>query len=172
MESVKPDYASALQRKTRQSSAAGLSRTLSPVRFQEENRRIAPIFSDFRGMQPGFSATQTAWRRAQSHANFSPQDFPANRENYREFASSKAISALILAASSSYSWVYRDLLANRNRERTGNYQGESGIMCGEQGIAEIKKAGVGTRAGFVARSNLAAGHGSILQMLDRKAVVP
>jgi hypothetical protein len=67
--------------------------------------------------------------------------------------------------------VYRDLLANRNRERTGNYQGESGIVCGEQGIAEIKKAGVGTRAVFVARPNSVAGGGSVFQMLDRKAVV-
>jgi hypothetical protein len=38
----------------------------------------------FRGMQPGFSATQTEWRRTQSGANPSPQEFPANREIYRE----------------------------------------------------------------------------------------
>jgi len=35
--------------------------------------------------QPGFSATQTVWRRMQSAANPSPLEFPANREKYREF---------------------------------------------------------------------------------------
>jgi hypothetical protein len=38
-----------------------------------------------RGVQPGFSATQTEWRREQSDANPSPREFPANREKYREF---------------------------------------------------------------------------------------
>jgi hypothetical protein len=39
-----------------------------------------------RGVQPGFSATQTVWRSAQSGASPSPPEFPANREKYREFA--------------------------------------------------------------------------------------
>jgi hypothetical protein len=32
------------------------------------------------------SAVQTCWRSAQSGADFSPREFPANRENNREFA--------------------------------------------------------------------------------------
>src|ERR1700686_391964 len=37
----------------------------------------------FGGMQPGVSASQTAWRRALSRANHSPPKFPAHREKYR-----------------------------------------------------------------------------------------
>jgi hypothetical protein len=36
--------------------------------------------------EPTFSVSQTVWRSAQSGANFSPREFPANREKYREFA--------------------------------------------------------------------------------------
>ena len=47
-----------------------------------ELRRFRAIF---RGRQPSFSAPQTEWRRMQSGANLSPREFPAIRENYREF---------------------------------------------------------------------------------------
>jgi hypothetical protein len=42
-----------------------------------ELRRFPAIF---RGIQPSFSACQTAWRRRQSGANLSLPKFPANRE--------------------------------------------------------------------------------------------
>jgi hypothetical protein len=47
-----------------------------------ELRRFRGVF---RGMQPGFSAAQTEWRRTQSAANLSPREFPGNREKNREF---------------------------------------------------------------------------------------
>jgi hypothetical protein len=61
---AKPDCVCALQRKRLQNFPAGLGMTFSPVRFEaktcEKLRRFPAIFN---GIQRGFSATQTVWRR-------------------------------------------------------------------------------------------------------------
>src|ERR1700694_2922165 len=54
MESLKPDCACALQRKTLRSLAAGYGVTLSPVRFDGETCTIAAISSDFQRNTAGF----------------------------------------------------------------------------------------------------------------------
>jgi len=46
MESLKPDRACALQRKTPENLPAGFDGTPSPVRFEGKTCRIAAIFSD------------------------------------------------------------------------------------------------------------------------------
>ena len=46
MESLKPDCACAVQRKTPENLAAGFDETLSPVRFEGKTYGIAAIFSD------------------------------------------------------------------------------------------------------------------------------
>jgi hypothetical protein len=46
MESMKPDRAYAVQRKTPENLAAGFDATLSPVRFEGKTYGIAAIFSD------------------------------------------------------------------------------------------------------------------------------
>jgi hypothetical protein len=55
----------------------------SGFRAKDTELRRFPAFPS--AMQLNFSASQTAWRSAQSHANPSPLKFPANREKYREF---------------------------------------------------------------------------------------
>jgi hypothetical protein len=74
-DSLKPDWACALQRKTAENVPAAFDGTLSPVRFKGKTCRIAAIFNDFCGKQPYFSATQTVWR---SEVNSNPRyQFPA-----------------------------------------------------------------------------------------------
>jgi len=63
MESLKADCSCALQRKRPRSLAFACGGTFSPVRFGGQSCGIAAISSIFRGMQPIFSATQTAWGR-------------------------------------------------------------------------------------------------------------
>ena len=46
MESMKPDYACAVQRKTPENLAAGFDATLSSVRFEGKTCEIAAVFSD------------------------------------------------------------------------------------------------------------------------------
>jgi hypothetical protein len=46
MESLKPDCACALQRKTPENLPAGFDGTLSPVRFEGKTSGIAALFSD------------------------------------------------------------------------------------------------------------------------------
>jgi hypothetical protein len=63
MESLKPDCACALQRKSPQNLPAGFGGTLSPVRFEGKTCGIAAIPAILSVMQPDFSAAQTVWRR-------------------------------------------------------------------------------------------------------------
>ncbi len=52
----------------------------------EQISRKTGSFAYFRSKgRRNFSAVQAAWRSAQSRANYSPPEFPANRENNREF---------------------------------------------------------------------------------------
>jgi hypothetical protein len=73
----------------------------------------------FRGAQPGFSATQTVWRSAQSGANPSPQEFPANREKYREFADFGPSKPRFLSLNCSFCGATSLYGVIRNREFTG-----------------------------------------------------
>ena|SRR5208283_1317889 len=73
--------------KRRDSTSFQLISPFSAVRFADEILRNTGMFRVFRGKsRRDFSAAKTCWRSAQSGANFSPREFPANRENNREFA--------------------------------------------------------------------------------------
>ena len=48
------------------------------------DREIRALFAYF-GAERTEILVKTTWRSAQSRANFSPREFPANREKYREF---------------------------------------------------------------------------------------
>jgi hypothetical protein len=54
MESLKPDCAFALQRKTTENSPAAFDVTLSPLRFEGNTCGIMPIFSDSCSNAAGF----------------------------------------------------------------------------------------------------------------------
>jgi hypothetical protein len=58
--------------------------TFSESGFSVKYGELRAFPPTFRGMQLGFSAVETSWRRMQSRANPSPPEFPANREKYRE----------------------------------------------------------------------------------------
>lgn len=62
------------------------------------------------------------WRRAQSRANLSPREFPANREKYREFAKFCSRKGTLLSLSCTFCWRSPPSAVNRNRELTGAYQ--------------------------------------------------
>jgi hypothetical protein len=83
-----------------------------------------PVFRSFLGKQGReFSAVQTAWRSAQSGANLSPPKFPANREEYREFAIS---CPRICHSFLSKLHILLEKISIRlksDRELTGMYQG-------------------------------------------------
>jgi hypothetical protein len=49
--------------KKQQSPPGGAAGTLSPVRFDGRNRELRRFPAIFRGIQPGFPAPQTVWRR-------------------------------------------------------------------------------------------------------------
>ena len=102
-----------------------------------ELRRFPAIFR----RQPGFSATQTVWRRMQSRANPSPPEFPANREKYREFVLSlgpqMSLSSQHLLPIDARRATFTP---DRNRQRTGNYQGDiRGPRSPEQGKRTIER---------------------------------
>jgi hypothetical protein len=70
-----------------------------------------------------FSAVQTAWRSAQSRANLSPREFPANREKYREFAQFYRLKLHSFPLSYTFGRRSTSASVNRSRELTGRYQG-------------------------------------------------
>jgi hypothetical protein len=67
-------------------------------------------------LQPGFSATQTEWRSAQSCANPSLRKFPANREKYREFLHFWIEKTTLQLVRCSCRWSYRLRGLKTNRE--------------------------------------------------------
>jgi hypothetical protein len=73
-----------------------------------------------RGVQPGFSATRTVWRSAQSGANPSPPEFPANREKYREFADFGPSKPHFVSLNCSFCGSTSLYGVLRNREFTGH----------------------------------------------------
>jgi hypothetical protein len=127
-ESLKPDCKCPLQRKAGRLTPFDPDSQFSPVRFADEILRNTGMFCVFRGKSQGrFSAAKTGWRSAQSGANSSPPEFPANREKYREFA-----VILLSKMHSSFSKlhilrekVHVQLKSEQgpNRELTGGYQG-------------------------------------------------
>jgi hypothetical protein len=67
---------------------------------------------------PEFSATQTVWRSAQSAANPSLPEFPANREKYREFADSRPSKPDFISLNCSFCGTTSLQGVIRNREFT------------------------------------------------------
>jgi hypothetical protein len=76
---LKPDCVCALRRK---GGTVTSSPTSSPFSAVRNNREIRAFFAYFGAER----AKILVWRSAQSGANLSPREFPANRENNREFA--------------------------------------------------------------------------------------
>jgi len=69
-----------------------------------------------------FSAVGTAWRSTQSGANHSLPEFPANRENNREFRESCPPKSHSSTLNRTFCERSSQVDPNRNRELTGTYQ--------------------------------------------------
>jgi hypothetical protein len=65
------------------------------------------------------SQAQTEWRSAQSDANRSPVEFPANREKYREFADFGPLKPDFFSLNRSFCGTTARWAGNWNREFTG-----------------------------------------------------
>jgi hypothetical protein len=79
----------------------------------------------FEGLQGIF----VKWRSAQSGANLSPPKFPADREKYREFASSCPRIATPFSPNCTFCQRRFTIASNWNRELTGRYQGNNRLSC-------------------------------------------
>jgi hypothetical protein len=89
-------------------------------------------------MQPGFSASQTEWRRAQSGANNSPAEFPANREKYREFADFWSENRTSLSLNCRF---YCPQSRNSLKTEQGISKRDQGNICNHQGINALQTGG-------------------------------
>jgi hypothetical protein len=74
-------------------------------------------------IKAGIFRVQTAWRSAQSGANLSPPEFPANRENNREFRQFRLPKLHFFSLNRTFWDRSGSQDASRNREITGQYQG-------------------------------------------------
>jgi hypothetical protein len=86
-------------------------------------------FSALRSLR--FSATQTVWRSAQSAANPSPPEFPANREKYREFARFCSRNCVRLSLSCTFCGRKQHISL---KSEQGKIRTDQGIKLTDQGM--------------------------------------
>jgi DNA-binding transcriptional MerR regulator len=109
-----------------------------------------------------FSAVETEWRSTQSGANSSPDKFPGNRENNREFARFWSSKAHFISLNSTLCWRNGVSVGNRNRELSGGIRELSSLIWTftEKYSVEFARGFPGSQTACVGRSNSAGCAGS------------
>src|SRR6266446_8369243 len=123
MESLKPDCACAVQRKTQKTWPRGSTRHFLQCNLKARPTELRRFSAILAVMPLDFSAVQTAWRSRESGANHSLPEFPANRELNREFCKFWGSKTALLISKLYISEGNKRSGISPSREFPGMYQG-------------------------------------------------